>query len=211
MTTSPAGWFPDPWDAAAVRYWDGNDWTPTTARAQPTAYAPAPLKAPDGIDGNTVWIWLVVLVPVVTSLLPLVVPWESIIGVDALTRSSLSHDPTAALRASLAPYQSPALWILTLAGWVVFAATVVFSYRDHRELLRRGIPSPFHWAWAFLSPVYAIGRSIIVKRRTGRGLAPMWVAIADVVLGYIVAGIVASRIIAHTFAALTPMLHSLPS
>jgi len=46
---------------------------------------------------------------------------------------------------------------------------------------------PFHWAWAFLySGVYIIGRSIIVQRRIGRGLAPIWAWVAMSVLGLIV-------------------------
>jgi hypothetical protein len=34
-------------------------------------------------------------------------------------------------------------------------------------------------------PVYAIGRSVVARRRSGRGIAPMWVAI-----GIIAAGVV---------------------
>ena len=59
-----------------------------------------------------------------------------------------------------------------------------FAYLDWRELGRRGVPKPFHFAWVFLSSgVYPIGRSVVVRRRTGKGIAPMWVAIGTLVFG----------------------------
>jgi hypothetical protein len=48
------------------------------------------------------------------------------------------------------------------------------------------VPRPFHWAFAFLSSaVYPIGRSVVVKRRTGQGISPMWVSIALIVMSFI--------------------------
>jgi uncharacterized membrane protein YjfL (UPF0719 family) len=53
---------------------------------------------------------------------------------------------------------------------------VVLAYFDRKRLLRDGYDRPFHWAWTFFSGgVYVIGRSIIVRRRASRGLAPIWV------------------------------------
>jgi hypothetical protein len=47
------------------------------------------------------------------------------------------------------------------------------------------VPKPFHFAWVFLSSgVYPIGRSVVVRRRTGAGIAPMWVTIGVLVLGF---------------------------
>ncbi|MEQ1737075.1 MAG: DUF2510 domain-containing protein, partial [Rhodoglobus sp.] len=34
-TTIPAGWYPDPVDAAGLRWWSGENWTEHTAPAQP--------------------------------------------------------------------------------------------------------------------------------------------------------------------------------
>jgi hypothetical protein len=70
--------------------------------------------------------------------------------------------------------------LMQLLGFLVYAATVVVAYFDWRDLGRRGIVRPFHWAWSFLgSGVYVIGRSIIVRRRiTGSpasALTPIWV------------------------------------
>ena len=73
-------------------------------------------------------------------------------------------------------------------GWLLTAAGIVFSWLDYRELTRRGVERPFHWAWSFLGIVYTIGRSIVVRGvAAGRGLAPLWVAIAVYIAGFAVA------------------------
>ena len=41
MLPTPTGWFPDPWNGAGVRYWDGRAWTGYIA-----APAPAPIPHP---------------------------------------------------------------------------------------------------------------------------------------------------------------------
>ncbi|MFL6107958.1 MAG: DUF2510 domain-containing protein [Marmoricola sp.] len=47
MTTTPAGWYPDPQDPSQVRYWDGQAWSETTAPAGPVAPSePAAPAAP---------------------------------------------------------------------------------------------------------------------------------------------------------------------
>jgi len=57
------------------------------------------------------------------------------------------------------------------------------------------VPNPFHWAWIFFAvigaPVYMIGRSVVVRRRVGSGLAPMIVNLALVVASFVL-GIVAA-------------------
>lgn len=39
MNATPAGWYPNPENAAQLRYWDGSQWTHHTAAAQQTAMA----------------------------------------------------------------------------------------------------------------------------------------------------------------------------
>ncbi len=34
MSSRPAGWYPDPWNPSAVRYWSGDDWTSYAAAPQ---------------------------------------------------------------------------------------------------------------------------------------------------------------------------------
>jgi len=53
--------------------------------AQPAAApaaAPEPRKSP-GVDTNTVWIWLIVLLPLVSTLAALLVPWRSMFTMQA--------------------------------------------------------------------------------------------------------------------------------
>ena len=65
-----AGWFPDPWGSGAVRYWDGEGWTPYVAKpkgAQPLAEPEIPLRA--GMVGLAVLLGSLVVSIVVSILL----------------------------------------------------------------------------------------------------------------------------------------------
>ncbi|WP_336647898.1 hypothetical protein [Microbacterium sp. MMO-10] len=66
----------------------------------------------------------------------------------------------------------------TLLSWALYALAIVAGYRDYVELGRLGYPKRFHWAWSFLSPVYPIGRAVVVRRQAGAGSATMWIALA---------------------------------
>lgn len=48
VSTFPPGWYADPWQHAPFRYWDGSQWTTSTAAAMPTVAQPmsAATKAP---------------------------------------------------------------------------------------------------------------------------------------------------------------------
>ena len=62
---------------------------------------------------------------------------------------------------------------------LIYAVFVVIAVFDYLALKARGVVRPFPWAWTFLSStIYAIGRGVVARRRTGSGLAPMWVYIA---------------------------------
>jgi uncharacterized protein len=41
----PAGWYPDPWRQAALRWWDGNAWTGEVQQTAPVAYGTGPQAA----------------------------------------------------------------------------------------------------------------------------------------------------------------------
>ena len=163
----------------------------TAPRPDPYASAPNPysrdtpaaaLRAPEGTDPYTLWIWMILAIPVVQSLPILFIDWSSVID------ASLA-DPTG-----LGAYSflfSPAYLVLIAVGWTGTGLMFWFAYLDWRELKRRGVPQPFHWAWIFLTlavsyAVYTIGRSVVVKRRTGHGSAPMWITIATIVAGFAV-------------------------
>lgn len=183
MTTTPAGWYPDPEDATRSRWWDGAQWTEhRSAPAIATPYAAAPysasatadLTAPEGTEWNTAWIWLIALLPLIPMIGLFSIDWGSLIDLS---------DPTG--MSSLAFLVSPGYLIGSLGGWVVYGLCVWFAYLDWRELGRRGVPRPFHWAWTFLSSaLYVIGRSVVVRKRTGRGISPMWATIAILVISF---------------------------
>ncbi len=152
--------------------------------AAPPPFHPAgPPKAPAGTKTGTIWIWLVVLLPLL-SLLSLFA-----IDIEGYMRSVVANPGSVSGMLSL--YTSPGFLLATIGGFVLIGLTIVFSVLDWRELKARGVPQPFHWAFAFFALagygiVYPIGRSIVVKRRTGAGLAPLWATIAVFVITLIV-------------------------
>ncbi len=190
--SAPAGWYPDPSDASRQRWWDGARWTahesvaaPAYAAATPTYGVPASVPQPYArvdADTNTVWIWVAIGVSAL-SLFSLFL-FDVNGYVDAVVRSTQSSQGAT----DLIQWQLRSLAISAM-GWIVAAAYIVSSWLDRRELLRRGIPGPFHWAWSFLGLlVYVIGRAVVLKRRTVRGgWAPMWVMIGLTAIGVIVA------------------------
>ena len=80
-----------------------------------------------------------------------------------------------------------------------------FSWLDYRELGRRGVDRPFHWAWSFLSSaVYVIGRGVIVRRvAPRRGLVPIWVMIAVTGVSLIITGTLLA-------ALMSSIMHTIP-
>lgn len=180
----PAGWYPDPSNAAQQRWWDGVQWSEQVSAPY---LAAEQQKAPEGTNVQTPWIWLVVLLP----LLSLV----SLFTMDfsGMMRDMLANptDPNAQLEAQFAMYSNPAFLITGALSWLIIAATIVFAYLDWRELKRRGVPAPFHWAFSFLAiagfgVVYPIGRSVVVKRRTGKSDRVLLAAILTIVLSIVV-------------------------
>ena len=89
-------------------------------------------------------------------------------------------------------------WVAVVLSPLVWIAGIVFSYLDWARLNAVGVERPFHWAWAFLTPlVYVIGRSVIVRRVAApRGLVPIWVLLA-----VYAAGIVSSSIWSAIFSS----------
>lgn len=137
-------------------------------------------QAPAGTRTNTPWIWIVVLLPLV-QLVPLFfIDWAGFIDT-SLQGSAARYSSSS----SLALMTSPGYLALSLSGWVIYALLALFAYLDWKQLRVAGVPQPFHFAWVFLSSiVYVIGRSVVVRRRTGAGMAPMWVAIGTLVISF---------------------------
>lgn len=212
-TNVPAGWYPDPADASRHRWWDGRDWSehvvPRVSDAGPAEqphgalHPQAPVSPntpvrPD-IQTGTVWIWLVVLLPLVTMPAIFMIDWRSYL------ESSLAAPAPDAANPLLPPVgMTLASLALGALGYVVAGLGVLFAWLDWRELRRRGIQKPFPWPWAFLAlvvtnGVYVIGRGVILRRQTGKGLGPVWAWIAVSVLGLIVGITYATMIMGQTF------------
>ena len=202
--SAAAGWYPDPTGAPGGRWWDGAQWTAHTL-APPVAPRPVDVPPrPVDVPTNTVWIWLAIA----ASTLPLA--WLLFLDPSGYISATMraAHDAEAAFAASVA-------WMLQcltvgLVSWVFVGAAILFSWLDWRELRRRGVPLPFHWAWALLAlasaglAVYIIGRTVVLRRRTvAGGWPPLWVWIGTVVFAVIVA-------ITWTMTIVAQMLGSIP-
>ena len=197
--TAPAGWYPVAAGSPQQRWWDGARWTehvygPTTPAAQPAAVQAtvvqpaAVLRAPEGVKPGTVWFWLLAVgAPVLTvlDLIPLSIWFSQII-------EGASADPSALIASEF----NSAYLLVVLSGWFIYAVCIVFALLDWRELKAHGVPKPFHWGWSFFviaigwPVVYVIGRSVVAKRRTGSGLAPLWVFVGLEVVTFIVGCVV---------------------
>jgi membrane protease YdiL (CAAX protease family) len=76
---TPPGWYDDPWQPGWVRWWDGQQWTPSTApRPQQFAgYSPKPIPLDASVAAMQAadpepWGWRPVLVPLLTYVLLIV-------------------------------------------------------------------------------------------------------------------------------------------
>jgi hypothetical protein len=200
--TTPAGWYPDPEGGPRARWWDGTQWT--TDYQQPYAEGQAAaLTAPAGTPVYGPWIWLVVFLPYVSLPLLFTLDFGPMFDISTLDNEA------AAMQAQMALLTSPQVVILTLVGWLTSAAAIVASYFDWKSLQAAGMPKPFHWAWSFIGlagyPVYAIGRAVIAKRRTGHGSAVLWVAIGMIVLTIIVSLIWVASMVATMIEQMGPL------
>jgi hypothetical protein len=170
---------------------------PPYAGAAPAA---RPLLQP-GVSTSTPWIWAVVLLPVIG----LIGMWF-IDPMAVLPADPMDVSPAA----QFAVFTDPAIIVNSLLGFVTGALSIVAAFLDYRQLRAIGVVRPFHWAWSFAvlfvsSLVYVIGRTVIVRSVSGgRGMAPLWAAIALTVIGAISTTIwvfvFINRLIEWTFA-----------
>ena len=194
----PAGWYPDPAGSGRTRWWDGRTWTEQFAEtAQPVAYAAAPQpysnapyagqpipRAPEGTSPYTPFIWALAFLPLIDLIWSIV----QISGDSLAIQMNAVTDPDA-------PLYTATDFIGFGLSTLTFGLGILFVILDYRALVAAGVPKPFHWAWGFFlligMPVYIIGRSIVVRRRTGSGLAPMIVNLAILATSFVLAAIVA--------------------
>ncbi len=195
---TPAGWYHDPNEPTRTRWWDGIQWTDHVQQAYDPAASAVSLRAPENTQVYTPWIWLMVFVPYVT------LPLLFIIDFGGMFSGISSANPSYATNAELQMITSPGYIALVASGWLIYGLCALFAFLDRKALLQREVPRPFHWAWSFLSaPAYVIGRSVIVRRRTGRGIAPMWAAIGMMALSLVVTVVWTAMLFSQIFQQLS--------
>jgi len=182
LMTAPEGWFPDPVGLPQYRFWSGTAWTEHTypyalmRTAEPLFRQELERQAPlpAGTQPNSIWVWLISVVSLASG----------IVGI-AYT-SDLGHmleQTMSGPYASLQLYTEPGIWIQIAIVYIALGAIVVFSWFDSRYLRRIGLLRPFHWAWAFLSPLaYMIGRPVIASRAVAGSYWPLWLFAAITIL-----------------------------
>lgn len=211
----PPGWYPDPWQQAAQRFWDGNQWTHRVSGGGPTAGRPrvaddAPIYGP--------LIWVIALLPLVSA----VTVWFLHVDVAPLV-TYLREVQDAQNSGATAPPPPPGINPVGLfgVGYLVdaalgllgYAAAVVLAYFDERRLARLGVVRPFSWGWTFLLPiVYVIGRSVVVRRVAApRGLTPIWVVIGSHVVAMISGMVWFMALLAQLSPQLGQLSQTMPS
>jgi hypothetical protein len=202
---TPAGWYPDPAGTGSLRWWDGLAWTAHLQPGTPDRYAypaqaaPIPPVAP-GTPAYGPVIWVLTLLPLLSLLLlPL-----SLADFEQQLRYPFDESPYDPM-AGLSPTGLLLQALGSFLGLVLYAAGVVLAVLDRRWLLARGYVRPFPWAFAFLNPVYPIGRSIVVRRRSGRGIAPMWVSFGIIALSLVVSVLLVVYVVNITVQSLSTM------
>jgi hypothetical protein len=196
----PPGWYDDGTGSGRMRWWSGVDWTEHLAVPSSAGAAVRPVLPADR-PVYSVWIWLIVLLPVLSYASFLL--WQP--NFDYLENASSLSDPTGFESGYLASVFTPGYFVILFGGWILYGLTAVFAWRDAVWLRAQGVVRPFAWPWVFLgSAVYVIGRAVIVRRVAApRGLAPIWALIAVMVVGFAIA-------IVWTVSLMSGMLSHLP-
>ncbi|WP_344792533.1 DUF2510 domain-containing protein [Gryllotalpicola daejeonensis] len=201
---TPPGWYPDPWNPSAQRFWDGTQWT---EHAAPTAGGLDRPRLPDGAPIYGPLIWVLALLPLLAGVYIWFVHVDISQYVSQLQQLD-NYDGTGPMP-DFNPFAmfGPGYWVMLALSPLLYAAQIVLAVFDQRRLERLGVVRPFHWAWAFLSGiVYVIGRSVIVRKVAApRGLAAIWVMIAAYVVTMISSAIWAAGFV----GALTRQLNEL--
>jgi len=179
----PPGWYDDGTGSGQQRWWSGVEWTEHVAT--PTVIVRPLLPADRPV--YSVWIWLIVLLPLLS--LGSFFLWQP--NFDYLSDPASIATPGYESR-YLSSMFTPGYFVILGLSFVSYGLTALFAWRDSIWLRAQGVVRPFSWPWVFIPSygglVYVIGRSVIVRRVAApRGLAPIWVLIAVVVLGFVVA------------------------
>ncbi len=200
-TPAPAAPYPGDTTSPGAAAYPGGTAYPT-APAAPTA---APVRR--DIPTDTVWIWLVVALPLLSLAVLFLFDWNTYVQ-ESLYASAFPEAAPYAASSSLAVTAGASIGSFVLAGLIV-----LFSYLDWRQLRARGIQNPFHWAFGFFvlllssGAVYIIGRAVVLRRQTGKGLGPVWGWIAVTIITIVAVSIW----VVMLFTAMIPVIEELQS
>ncbi|WP_172592235.1 DUF2510 domain-containing protein [Subtercola boreus] len=178
------GWYPTAPGSPTFRWWDGVQWT-EHLQNQPYVASAATSTVTASTPVYNVFIWLFTLLPVV-SLLSLI-PFNLSAVMEQSMRQALANPGSRSFGSSY--MLTPGYLLIQLLSFLIWAGMVVCAYFDWRRLGRLGFARRFHWAWGFLTVVYLIGRTVMVRKESGRGLAVIWAYIGLVVVTFIVVGV----------------------
>ncbi|KTR87211.1 hypothetical protein NS220_18030, partial [Microbacterium testaceum] len=177
--------------------------------------APGRAAVKRDIPTDTVWVWLIVALPLVSVLMLFLFDWKS----------QLEQFLYAAVLAEQGGYSSSSTMVnfslnstlfsigMSVLGLVLGGLSVLFAFLDWRQLRARGIVQPFHWAWAFFvfvvtAGVYVVGRGIVLRRQTGKGLGPVWGFIAVTVVSIVTASIWIIFLLRDFFAVMEQLMYT---
>lgn len=134
---------------------------------------------PPGARVDTVWIWLIVVVPwVLASTIYL-------FDIRTVLEALWVDDTTAALG-----HVGLHLAVLAGSSLTTIALALLFAFRDARALRCAGVVRPFPWGFAAIAGiVYVIGRQVVLRKVTAASAAPLVVSIVLYVLWYAVFGV----------------------
>lgn len=170
----PPGWYRESAAAADLRWWNGRAWTEHRSPATRTEILQPPL--PPDTPVHTVWVWLLSLVPLVALAgeQPLLAVFRRLADAQQMTQPS----PLGRPGPTSGPLPGSGDLVTAFAfGWATDLALIglvaLDCWLDERVLRRRGIVRPFPWGWGFLTGVYLVGRTAVLRRRVGRGQAPL--------------------------------------
>jgi hypothetical protein len=177
----PPGWYADTTVPGQMRWWSGVEWTEHVSAPYAAARPARPALPPDRPVYN-VFIWLIVLLPLVSA--GLLFAWQPTFTFPSID----SSDGAAGVFSMYSSIFTVGYVLIAVGGLVIYGLSALFAYRDSVWLRKQGVERPFAWPWVFLySPVYVIGRSVIVRRVAApRGLVPIWVFIGVYVVSFLV-------------------------
>jgi len=179
----PAGWYEDPAGQSDMRWWDGANWTAHTMMHPPVA-AVATTPLPQQAFGSAPQPWSPQPwshEPFLTPAVPLwSTPYIWILSALPLAELALSYGAGFLWGLMFRTAESA---ILEIGLTILFVALyVLLAILDYRALGRLGYVKRASPVLIIIPLIYMVGRAAAVRRVTGKGLLPLFVVLANLIL-----------------------------